>query len=254
MGNPSLDPSACVVLVPAGGAIEPGCEQGLQTLERRGYTVRRVAGFSAIDFGRCVMASAAVRAGFEELMWIDADVAFQPDDVDKLRAHALPIVCGLYTKKGRREFACHFLPGTEEIVFGQGGGLQEVRYAGFGFALTRRSVFEYMRQQLQLPECNQRFGSTIVPWFLPLVAEDGPGWWYLAEDYAFCERARQCGHRILVDTTIRLYHVGSYGYSWEDAGSDKERYANYTFRLKPAPASTPGGPPPPPESAAEEWR
>ncbi len=232
------------MLVPAGGAIEPGCELGLQALERRGYQVRRVAGFSAIDFGRCVMASAALRAGFEELMWIDSDVAFQAADVDRLRAYGLPIVCGLYAKKGRREFACDFLPGTGPVVFGQGGGLLEVKYVGFGFTLVRRGVFERMRQQLGLPECNQRFGSTIYPWFLPLVADDGPGKWYLAEDYAFCERARQCGFRIMADTTIRLYHVGGYGYGWEDAGSDKERFASYTFHLKPGsgPAARAGGP------------
>ena len=44
--------------------------------------------------------------------------------------------------------------------------------------------------------------------------------WYLAEDFAFCERARQCGYTILADTTIRLGHIGSCEYSWEEAGSD----------------------------------
>ena len=59
-------------------------------------------GFSAIDFGRCVIASEALRSGFEELMWIDSDVVFYTDDLERLRAHKLPLVCGIYAKKGRR--------------------------------------------------------------------------------------------------------------------------------------------------------
>jgi hypothetical protein len=186
------------------------------------------------------MASEALRSGFDELLWVDADMAFNPDDVEKLRAHRLPIVCGIYAKKGRRQFACDFLPGTEQVVFGQGGGLLEVRYAGFGFMLTHRAVFGRMRQDLGLPECNQRFGAPIFPWFLPMLVPDDTGLWYLSEDYAFCARARQCGFRIMADSTIRLYHIGSYGYSWEDAGKDPERFANYTFHLEPA-SSTPAG-------------
>ena len=97
-----MNPSSCVILVPTSGVIDSACEQGLQELERRGYPVRRLRGFSAIDFGRCVIASEALRSGFEELMWIDSDVVFYTDDLERLRAHKLPLVCGIYAKKGRR--------------------------------------------------------------------------------------------------------------------------------------------------------
>ena len=46
----------------------------------------------------------------------------------------------------------------------------------------------------------------------------------------FCEAARQCGHRILADTSIRLWHLGHYAYGWEDAGTAPGRYE--TFHLK----------------------
>ena len=74
-----------VVLTPYTGAIDPGCEQGLAALERRGYVVRRAPGFSAIDFGRTVLANTALRDGFDEILWIYSDIAFEPDDVEKLR-------------------------------------------------------------------------------------------------------------------------------------------------------------------------
>jgi hypothetical protein len=61
------------------------------------------------------------------------------------------------------------------------------------------------------------------------------GHWYLAEDYAFSERVRQCGYRIMADTTIRLWHVGSHSYGWEDAGVDRERFDTFTLNFGPPP-------------------
>jgi hypothetical protein len=100
----------CVVLVPVGNYVEPACESGLRELEKRGYEVWRWRGYSAIDQARNQMATDALAAGFEETMWIDADVAFHADDVERLRNHNLPIVAGIYPKKGRREFAMNTLP------------------------------------------------------------------------------------------------------------------------------------------------
>ena len=64
-----------------------------------------------------------------------------------------------------------------------------------------------------------------------MIVEDASGPWYLAEDFAFSERARQCGYTILADTTIRLRHFGSYGYSWEEAGGEVRRYKSYRYRV-----------------------
>jgi phage replication-related protein YjqB (UPF0714/DUF867 family) len=67
--------SRCVVLVPVGGAIDPGCEDALRELKRRGYAVWCVRGYSAVDAARNQMASDAFAQGFDELMWIDAVIA-----------------------------------------------------------------------------------------------------------------------------------------------------------------------------------
>jgi len=224
--------SRCVVLVPVGGAVDPGCEDALRELERRGYAVWRVRGYAAIDAARNQMASDALDQGFDELMWIDSDIVFDPDDVDKLRCHDLPLLCGIYPKKGCRQFACAFLPDTRQVLFGSRGGLIELLYCGFGFVHTRRVVYETMQSEWRLPECNQRFkGLPLVPYFAPVIVGEGEQAWYLAEDYSFCERARRCGLRIMADTSIRLWHVGPYRYGWEDAGRDVERFANYTFHI-----------------------
>jgi hypothetical protein len=226
------DPARCVILVPVGHHIEPGCDDALRGLERRGYTVRRVYGYAAIDQGRNQIATNALRDGFEELMWIDSDLVFNPDVVDRLRSHGLPITSGVCAKRGQRSFACNFPSGTKQVVFGAMGGLLEVSYAGAGFLHTRREVYESVRERFHLPSCNERFGSPMIPYFQPLVIPDGAGHWYLAEDYSFCYRAKECGYRIMADTTFRLMHVGAYAYSWEDAGSDRPRHGDYTFHIR----------------------
>ena len=208
-----------LILVPHSAPIVLACEQSLRELELLGHTVRRVAGFSAIDFGRSLLVSQALRDGFDEILFIDSDIGFQPTDVELIRECPEPIVCGLYPKKGVRQFACEFFPDTKSIRFGRSGGLMEVRYAGCGFLLIRRSALEAIQKHHQLPETNQRFGENVTPFFLPMVVDDSPhGQRYLAEDYAYCERARQAGLPILADTRIRLQHIGTYGYTWEDAG------------------------------------
>lgn len=215
-------------MVPVARHIEPECARGLAELEVRGYQVRRLHGFSAIDQARNEMAAAALADGFDELLWIDSDIGFAVESVEMLRAHQLPVVCGIYARKGQRVLACHVRPGTERVVFGVGGGLLEIQYAATGFLLCRREVYE--KVGADLPVCNEIHGAPIVPYFLPMVIPDGQGGqWYIGEDFAFCERARRCGFSIMADTRIRLQHIGRYSYSWEDAGSDRPRYTTYNF-------------------------
>ena len=244
-------PNPCVILTPVASSIEAPCEDGLRELERRGYTVWRVRGHSAIDMGRCKMASDALRSGFSETLWIDSDIGFEPADVERIRNHNLPITCGIYPKKGRRELAVHLYPHTDRLLFGKNAPLTEVRYCAAGFLHVRREVYEAMIKRLSLPLCHEHSPNPFYPFFMPFLInepaeprdpEGKPYTWYLGEDFAFCERARQCGYKIMADTSIRLYHFGSYGFSWEDAGNDVPRFPSYDMiiddsqaRLNPTP-------------------
>jgi hypothetical protein len=228
------DPASCVVLVPYLTYIEAACERGLRALEARGYEVRRVASSAAIDRTRCELATQALSEGYDELMWIDSDIGFEPESVELLRGHEAPLIGGLYPKRGVADFACHFEAGTTELRVGETGGVLAVRYVGTGFLLTRRVVYEDIQRTFALPECNVRFGAPAVPYFLPMViAEPEGGHWYLGEDFAFCERARTSGHKVLVDSRIRLGHIGKYVYGWEDAGGALTRVSSGTFSFGP---------------------
>ena len=224
----NMDPSSCVVIVPVYSHVERACERGLRGLETRGYEVWRYDGGAAIDFARSAAASEALAAGFDEIMWIDADVGFPVDAVDTLRGHDLPIAVAIYPKRSKPELPCQLLAGDDQITFGSNGGLSEIKYGAGGFTLVRREVFDAIEEGFSLPCCNQVFGRAIVPYFLPLVIEHPVhGHWYLAEDYAFFHRAREMGYRVMVDTTIRLHHYGTYGYTWEDACGDRQRYETF---------------------------
>jgi hypothetical protein len=229
--------ASCVILVPAFSPPVGKCEEGLRELERRGYPIRRARGFSAIDQGRNQMASDALNEGFAETMWIDTDIGFDADAVERLRSHGLPIACGLYPQPGVRSLACQLLPGTEKIVFGEGGGLVEIMYAAAGFLHVRREAYESIRETLNLPLCNTRFGRGVWPFFQSMAIENpDPSakvrHRYLTDDFAFSHRARQAGLKIMADTTIRLWRVGSYGYGWEEAGGDIERFDTFHFHVE----------------------
>jgi hypothetical protein len=222
--------SQCVILVPVGHHIEPHCDLSLRQLEAMGYPVRRWYGSSQIDVARNRLASDALREGFEELMWIDADMAFQPEAVTRLRGHGLPVVCGLYPKKLDRQLTSMVMPDVGEITFGEGGALVELRYAATGFLHTRRQIYLDVQARQNLPVCGGDTPHPVVPFFLPMVIPDGKEYRYLGEDWAFSERLRRCGYRLFADTTIRLQHIGAYGYSWEDIAATLPRYS--TCRLK----------------------
>lgn len=216
---PSLanhNPSRCVILVPYMNRIEHDTDMALRILEARGYEVWRTPGYSAIDQARNRMAyDALYRRNFQELFWIDADVAFDPDDFERLRNHSLPVCAAAYPFKGFPRFTIETLS-NEPIVFGKGGKLIKVKSAATGFLYTERAVYEGIRQHFHLPLCNTSFDAPMYPFFHPQMFEENGQWFYLGEDFSFCRMARKAHFNIWLDTRIRLRHIGMYQWQWED--------------------------------------
>jgi hypothetical protein len=89
-----------------------------------------VGGYAAIDAGRSELATKALYPGvggqrsaigshgegFEETFWIDSDIQFSPDDVERVRSHNLPITTGIVARKGARAIASQTLPGTAKLI------------------------------------------------------------------------------------------------------------------------------------------
>jgi hypothetical protein len=92
-----------------------------------------------------------------------------------------------------------------------------VRSLSTAFLLTRRAVFEDIARTQDLPVCNKAWPTPVVPYFQPFVVDEGEGGpQYLGDSQALCERARRAGHRVMLDTSIRLWRVGPHSFGWED--------------------------------------
>ena len=226
--------SKAVVLVPHLNGIDPECEQALDQLEQAGVRVVRRVGSSQIDLARSEMASDALHDGYESILFIDADIGFDPYDALRLLARPEAVVAGVYAKKSRRQLACTFPPEITEILFGpEAPGLYPLQYAATGFLRIRTEVLRRMIAALDLPHCNTKWGRGVWPFFLSLIVPHPEGGYhYLGEDWSFSHRLRQIGVTPLADTSFRLWHWGRYGYSWEDAGADHSRYRTYAYRLE----------------------
>ncbi len=206
-----------VVLVPYYSAVEKECDDGLRALGQAGIQVRR-ASFSAIDLLRSVMLSQALRDGFDSFLFIDADIGFNPPDALKLLARPEPVVAGIYMKKNSRDYSGAFAAGVNQVVFGPAApGLYPMLYASTGFLRIRAEILHRMIDELKMPLCHWGSVTGIYPFFLPVCVPDGRGGTrYLTEDYSFSHRLQQIGVTPLADTTIKLYHFGRYGFSYED--------------------------------------
>jgi hypothetical protein len=222
-----------VVLVPHLNGIEGECESGLGQLEAEGVRVVRRGGCSAIDLARNEMVSEALHDGASAIMFIDSDIGFDPRDAIKLLERPEPVVSGVYAKKGMREMASVFADGIKEVLFGpEAPSSYPLKYAATGFLRMRAGVLRRMIADLKLPLCNTKWGRGLWPFFQPMIVPQEEGRvHYLGEDWAFSYRLGQIGVTPLADTTIRLFHWGRYGYTWEEAGSSATRYRSYSYRL-----------------------
>jgi predicted O-methyltransferase YrrM len=199
--------------------------------------VWQVENAGSSDLLRSQAVTEALSRGFAETLWIDSQIEFDPNDVVKLRAHQLHLVAGVCPNAKGRGLALELLPGTSRMELGAGGGLLEIQYAAAGFLHVRREVYETMSSRLQLPRCTASTGSPFNPYLMPLVKETGSI--YLEADFAFCERARQCGIAVFADTSIRLWRNDNYRYSWEDLGGGPPRLATCELRIVSAQGGTP---------------
>jgi len=140
------------------------------------------------------------------LMFVDADIQFDPKDIVKLINHNKDIVGGIYPQKT--------LPPKMVVnTIDNGkteGDLIEVGTIGTGFMLVKRRVFEEMIAHGATPYVDdigltQEENNNQYDFFQCTIDSKGR---YLTEDWSFCRRWRELGGKIWADKTIGLTHVG----------------------------------------------
>jgi len=171
---------------------------GLQTVRNESLIPRARNGIMA-DF----LASTA-----SHLVFIDADIGFTGRDVLRLVAHNLPLVGATYAKKNRDRYDPAFVPlDTGAMV--TPSQLVEIACLPGGFMCIRRDMAERMAgayREAWYSDGN-RDGAPILDLFATYIDPETRNMW--SEDYAFCQRWRAIGGKVMLDPNILLTHNGT---------------------------------------------
>lgn len=143
------------------------------------------------------------------LLFVDTDLIFSAEQVQRMLDHSVELVAGFYPKKadGPLEWCCNTPDAGVEPPLAS--GLQRMKYMGTGFMLIERSVFERMRESLDLWYTADGTGRT--EWeFWPMAVHRFPDGMrrLLSEDWYFCQRCLDLGIPVWGDTRVILRHIG----------------------------------------------
>lgn len=164
---------------------------------------------SLIQRARNTIAAKFLKTDFKKLLFIDADIEFEPEGVAKLWNLDADVAAGLY---------CMKRPDCALSAWRDGKLIErkdfpdepfEVDYAGTGFFMIDRDVLLKMAATWDERHHEEGKIGKSFAWFNPRV-EDGI---YLSEDFAFCHDWRSLGGKIIADPSIKLVHHGTYGYA-----------------------------------------
>jgi choline kinase len=151
---------------------------------------------------------------FERLLFIDSDIEFEPEDVQKLWNMNEDVAVGCYAMKRKDQPVTAWKNGNL-VDLSELDQITEIDYAGTGFMMIKREVFEAMRSWYServhhegKPTENVHDHRISFAYFDPRVE----GGVYLSEDYAFCDDVKCIGKKIMLDPSIKLIHWGDYGY------------------------------------------
>ena len=143
------------------------------------------------------------------LMFVDADIGWEPWHLLTLLNRDVDVIGGLYPMKTLPiKWVVNGFEGAEEGA----DGLQEVSKTGTGFMLVKRHVFEKLNAHPAVkPFANdiglpKELDQHLKTYYDTAVRENR----YYSEDWTFCENWRDLGGRVWVDKRVLLKHTGTY--------------------------------------------
>lgn len=161
------------------------------------------------------------------LMWIDADIGFNPMDIVSMVYADKDIVCGIYPKKEIEwkrvaqavrdgvpperlsdhvgSFVVNLIGGTPGEDYETADELFEIGGGGTGFMLVKRGVFDALSSSV--PGYVQ--DKVTIKEFYATGIDDQSGM-FMTEDYHFCKLARNSGFKIFAAPWVHLTHTGTY--------------------------------------------
>ena len=179
-----------------------------------------ICGCSVVSRARNLLVKDLMESDCTDLLFIDADINFQADDVFRLLAWASDskkgIVAGVPRTRKADKVYIATLDQDDQGLTMNGMGLVRAKRVATAFMMVRREVFEKMIEAH--PEWNyfdNNSGRNLHAVFDFKVTEEG----YMGEDFLFCDRARELGYEVWIDPTIKLGHMGVQEYEG-DFGRD----------------------------------
>jgi len=149
------------------------------------------------------------------LMFIDADIGWEPWHLLVMLNHDKDVVGGLYPMKSLPVKWC--VNGIPDADQNDPSGLIEVTKTGTGFLLMKRDVFEKLNAHPAVKPFINDIGLDpalnpyMKTYFDTAVRENR----YYSEDWTFCENWRDIGGQVWVDKRVLLKHTGTYVFDYQ---------------------------------------
>jgi len=186
--------------------------RSITLLQQRGWRSPQIdfeIGNSLIADARHKLVARFLASDCSDLVFIDADLSWQAQDLLRLASHDTPFVAGVYQRKSRAkiDFAVKFGPG----IAMDAQGLVAAERAGTGFMRLRRDCLDKMvaaHPALRLRDPAAPDGDRFYALFDTAIV-DGQ---FVGEDFTFCDRWRALGGQVLVDPALNFAHHGTAAY------------------------------------------
>jgi len=143
----------------------------------------------------------ALEGGFDDLIWIDSDIEWQPEWVFKLLDYPVDVVGGTYRKKGDREEYVVRVPGPVNSTT----GLMEVQGLGTGFLRMNRKAMQYLwdSNKSYIDKKDNKERRMI---FDVVITNDD----LMSEDIYALQKLIDGGFKIWLDPAMTCSHIGPY--------------------------------------------
>jgi hypothetical protein len=151
-----------------------------------------------------------IEAGADWILFVDSDMGFPMDALQRLLEHDLDVVAANCSKRQRpigvTAKVTNPATGILEPVWPAELGLEKVDAVGTAFMLIKAEVFT-------------KIGW---PWFMQPWIEEKEDW--VGEDVFFCRRCYEAGIPIYIDHELswQVNHYGTYGYSMKDVLAERQ--------------------------------
>ena len=200
-----------LIAVPSHDYVHAEFQRSLMELDKPEGTCFAQITNTLIYTARNTIAQNAVSNGFDRVLWLDADMVFDGDTMNRLAAdmdQGLEFVSALYFSRKEPVFPTihkevHWRvrddgwvdAGAELYHDYPKDQVFEVAACGFGCCMTSVALLKKM--------CD-KYGSP----FYPLMG--------MGEDTTFCFRARQDGEKVYCDSRIKAGHIGQHIFTEKD--------------------------------------